>query len=321
MPMRFRLTRVLIAATAVALLASTALASESSPGLGMPAPVGDVPDALSIDMVTAHVRDLDVAIQYTLKNLDKKPASTALTVYGPLFSWEGIDSSYPDKAFLELQVFVDQKPIKVSQHVAAFYQGEMVNAELARLRIDPLWMARKPDVPLDTASAPHSRLQAAAQIGLVKDLGQGMFPNWYALASHTWHTNVPAQSRRSLTLSYQLRPAYEPYPLNDAKLSSLLHEHCASTEQVQEQIKALGRSSPESVVALKYSIPIGLGNARMPQSVAVEFHQDKTWAGLGPILSFACKAAGETAIGHPGFSDALSLGSGSISILVLLPQE
>ncbi len=263
-----------------------------------------------------------VEIQYTLKNTGKKTASPRLTIYGSLFGWEGVDSTYPDKAFLELRVTIDQKPIKTTTNVMALYQGEPVNAKLSSLHLDPLWIARNPDPLIETSSLSQKSLRAAIQEGLIRDLGQGLVPNWYALASHSWSTSVAPQRKGRLALSYQLRPAYEPLQLNEVRLANLLNEHCTNTEQLKEQIKALGRSAPESVVALRYVIPTGLGTARMPPSTSLEFLQEKTWAGLKPMLSFSCTSNGHAAIGRPAFSQEVSSPTGqALSILVLLPQE
>ena len=301
---------------------SAALGSEYSAGVAVPAPVGHIQDGLAIDNVSIHVRNLDVAIRYTLANNNKKPVSTDLTIYGPLFGWEGVDSRYPDKAFLELQVTVNQEAVKVQRNVIALHHGQLVNDKLTRLHLDPLWMARNPDKPIETSSVPKAKLRAATRDGLIKDFGQGMTPDWYALATHSWHTTVPAQSQRQLTLSYQLRPGFEPFQLNDTKLSKLLNEHCASSEQLKEQIKTLGRTAPEAVVALRYTVPIGLANGRLPQSVSVELTQESAWAGLHPLLSFTCKTNGSAAIGSPAFSQEVSTPIGQpLSILVILPQE
>lgn len=320
--MMIRPALIHVLSTISALTISTAIASETSPGVAIPSPAGHVPDVLSIDNVAVYIKDLDVDILYTIKNNDKKVTSTNLTIYGPLFGWEGIDSSYPDKAFLELQVKVDQKPVKTKRNAMALYEGELINAKLAHLHIDPLWAARNPDTPLDAAALPDSKLRSAIQEGLIKDIGQGLVPNWYTLASHSWRTSVPPLSKENLMLSYHLRPAYEPLQLNDSRLSSLLNEHCTGTEQLKEQIKALGRPTPDSVVALRYSIPIGLGNTRIPPLISLQLVQDKSWAGLHPLLSFSCKANGEAAIGHPALSQEISSTTDqSVSILVLLPQE
>ena len=169
------LVRALAVISTLSVLAATA--SENSPSVIIPAPTGDVPSTLSVDKIAVRVKDMAVEIQYTLKNTGKKIASPRLTIYGSLFGWEGVDSAYPDKAFLELRVTIDQKPIKTTTNVMALYQGEPVNAKLSSLHLDPLWIARNPDPFIETSSLSKKRLRAAIQEGLIRDLGQGLVPN------------------------------------------------------------------------------------------------------------------------------------------------
>jgi hypothetical protein len=300
-----------------------AQAGEIDSPVPIPSPKGALTEGSNVRSIELHIDNQDAAIQYKLINKQSKNIDGCLTIYGPLFTWAGDDTTYSDKHFPELTVDLGSKPIKPTLHVVAFHDGIDVSHRLSALNIDPLRVALKSEARIPAKQINRTALTAALKDRLFTADGPMLIPNWYVQVSHTWPLSLEPDTSKSISIKYKLRPGFEPLRLSDQRLVALAAAHCATPEQLRTALQRDGQPLSEFVVAQTYQVPIGMGNATLPEEMGVEFIQSKHWAGLNSRASFACNGdgSGGVVIGTPSFKTKLKgLTDGAISILAILPQ-
>lgn len=320
MLMKLQLISCLLAA-ATLLPTSQAVAAEMDSGVPLPAPIGVLPDSVRVNHLLITVRGMKASLRYDVENQGDKPASGWLSVYSPLFMWEGSDTTYPDKSFPELRIQSRAGQIPIETHIDAYHRGQKINDRLTQSQLDPLLIAKGSDAPVRVEQKSSKRFRSLVKDGIVSLDGEMLVPNWLVLVSRSWMIGLPAHGATDLQIDYDLRPAFEPIGTKDPILDTLLRNHCANVDQVAAAFKAMGLSWPEYGVVQQYQIPVRLGSLGAPAWLTVDFAQAQPWAGLTPRVSVVCQENGTAAIGTP-FLKALKIRSPSkpLSILVFLPQ-
>ena len=316
--------RLYLVALCLGGLLCSATASESSVGVTVPALTGDVPTDWQVNGLSVRVANQEVELRYALTGRAVRRHEFALALYGTIFNWQGVDDPYPDRAFTELRLSLNGQLVPSELRALAFHRGRDVNRELDALRVAPLWGALHPDEPLpDPTDAKLRALhEAAIKSGLYKDFGQGAFPNWSAMAIRAWRMALPPTKAAQVAINYRVRPAYDAYGIDDRLLASMLLAHCSSRDNMLDRLKAAGRDHVQSVVAVTYSIPVGLGDAMLPSSLHVNATWDQPWAGLRPAMAAVCASRERGVQGMPNVEgDIRTPEQGTLSMLVLFPQE
>jgi hypothetical protein len=291
------------------------------PGVPMPAPIGTQPEGVRANSLLISVNGMQASLSYALKNAGEKPVQAGLSVYSPLFMWEGTDATYPDKSFPELRVQSGAKQLLIESHVDAYHGGKSVNDKLAQSQLDPLLIVKGADALLSVDRKSARRFRGLVKDGIVSLDDKTLTPNWLLLVSRSWVIDVPAHGSVDMRIDYELKPAFEPISTKDPKLEALLRGNCASVEQVKAAFKMMKLQWPDYGVVQQYRIPVQLGSMAMPPYLTVDFVQEQSWAGLTPRVSVVCQDDGTAAIGTPFLKNIkLRMPGKPLSVLVFLPQ-
>lgn len=290
----------------------------------IPSPKGVLSNDCRIQDAHVTVNNQTAIIRYTLVNDHQKPIDGVLTFYSPLFGWAGSDAIYSDKSFPELIVHTGTQSFRPTKHVAAFHDGIDVTRRLSSLGIDPLRVNLREDALLPVVQINRRAIASAIKDRLVTENDGLLTPNWYVQVSQAFHVKIAPTDEKQITIQYKLRPGFEPLQWSDKRLEALAAEHCTTIDQMKAASQDSGESLSDFVVAQTYKIPIGFGNAPLPQSVILDFIQTMPWSGLSPKASFICGGdGGERSVrGTPSFrAETSRMSDNIISALVILPQQ
>lgn len=298
--------------------------SETEVPVPIPSPKGVLSDGSRVQGIHVTATDQTANIRYTLLNDQRKQIDGVLTFYSPLFGWSGEDTTYSDRHFPELTVRSGAKSIHPTTRVNAFHDGIDVTRRLSTLKIDPLRVSLRGDALIPMAQLNRKAVDAAIRDRLLTADDGLLTPNWYVQVSHAFHVQFERPDEKYIDIQYKLRPGFEPLPWSDKRLEALASEHCTTIEQLKAATQETGKPLSDFVVAQTYQIPLGLGNAPLPEQVSVDFLQNSLWSGLSPKASFTCHGDDKehSIMGSPSFKATISnLRDRMISILVILPQQ
>lgn len=320
--MTLTLHRSLILACAwTAWLTRQAYAAELEYPESIAPPTVQLPEAAQITAVHVELVDQTLSWKWTLKSNAQHPISAGFTLYSPMFSWAGQDSSYPDRSAENLRVEQDAKPVSVQRHVHAYLNGQNIGNALMRSRINPMQIARGEDAVWTDEPKHRQPVRALIKAGAILRLEGQLIPNWQVLVADHWRAQLLPGQATTLSASYRTHPSYEPMALASPEAKQMLHEHCSTLTEVRQALAANNLSIDGDVVMQRFVIdPTGVSTQPW-QPIQLSARLDKAWAGLPAIVSVMCTAAAKPAFGFPSLMDVTVPPSHRpVSVLVLRPQ-
>ena len=304
-----------------ALLTQQVDASELEYPESISPPTAQLPDTAQMTAVHVELVDQTLSWKWTLKSKAQHPLSVGFTLYSPMFSWAGQDSSYPDRSAENLRVEQDAKPVSVQRHVHAYFNGQNIGAALKRSRIDPMQVARAEDAVWTDAPKLTQTFRGLIKAGALLQIDGQLIPNWQVLVADHWRAQLLPGQVTTLSASYRTHPSYEPMALDSPEAKQMLHEHCSNLTEIRLALAANNLRIDGDVVMQRFVIdPTGLSTQPW-QPIHISARFDKAWAGLPAMMSVICTEAAKPAYGFPKLMDVTVPPSHRpVSVLVLRPQ-
>lgn len=305
----------------IALLNQQVDASELEYPESIAPPAVQLPEAAQMTAVHVELVDQTLLWRWALKSKAQHPISVGFTLYSPMFSWAGQDSSYPDRSAENLRVEQDAKPVSVQRHVHAYLNGQNIGAALKRLRIDPMQIVQGEDAVWTDTPKLRQTFRGLIKAGAMLQIDGQLIPNWQVLVADHWRAQLLPGQVTTLSASYRTHPSYEPMALDSPEAKQMLHEHCSTLSEVRQVLATNKLSIDGDVVMQRFVIdPTGLSTQPW-QPIQLSAQLDKAWAGLPAMMSVTCTEAAKPAYGFPSLTDVTVPPSHRpVSVLVLRPQ-